>query len=130
MDQTLLFTLESLAFTAILTMVTVVLYILYSIRSRKTRYVERIRELEKQLDLSSRLLEETRKRCEEDVKRLTRMDRPARAVLEALESGLVRLVHEDDGGRVMVLQDGTLVCEKGHLVGGENGPSEHGVDAG
>ena len=129
-NQTLLIIIESLGIMAIITMITAVVYALSSIKYRKNRYTERIKELEKQLELSNKLLEETRKRCEDDVKRLTQLSRPAKALLDALEKGEVKLVHEADNGRVIVLPDGTLVCDKGHVIGGDSGSGEHGVDAG
>ena len=101
---------------AVLLIIIIMIMIIAAARDNKKKYLQEIRRLQKQLELTQRLLDETRARHEAEIKKLTSLSRPLRAVGDALEAGAIKLIHDEDGGRIITLQDGTLVCEHGHVV--------------
>ena len=85
-------------------------------RRGKREYLEEINRLKEELRINKELLEKTKEHYEERLKQLARIAKPAKAIAEALEAGVVKLVDVSDEGRVIPLPDGTLVCEKRHVV--------------
>lgn len=97
-------------------LITAGIYLLAGIKNRNKHYRERIRELEKQLEDLRELNTRQKEYYERELKRLTKISDAMRSLFAALEEGVIELRHTEDGGRVTLLLDGTLVCEKRHIV--------------
>jgi len=84
--------------------------------SGSRKYREQLRLYREQAENWKRLYEESRARYEAELKRLTSLAAPLRSLGAALEAGAVEIRDPGDGGRVILVRDGTLVCEHGHIV--------------
>ena len=83
---------------------------------KRKQCIEEKKQLLKELELTQQLLQETKEKYEEKIRQLTKLAKPLMSIGEALESGVIIIKHAKDGGRVIPLPDGTLVCDKGHVI--------------
>ena len=97
-------------------LVTAGIYLLAGIKNRNKYYKEKIKELKDQVDWYRELLEEQKKHYQEEIRKLTKISSAVKSLVAALDEGLIEIRHVEDNGKVVVLKDGTLVCDKGHVV--------------